>query len=193
MEILVSAIITIVAYLLVPVIISFAYKGALSRKKILIITITNGLVVWFLFRVAFALMSGNIPAASASMAPAAIWSIVAYFILQLRTGHMPEIVSIKSELDSMVSPNSTPFYVEFIKELKKELPNLSETIRRDLPRRECAYRIMYDYAQSKVELYTKLNQSQNLYQTQIQQYAKITSDAKSELQKIEEMQRREKP
>lgn len=115
MEILVSAIITIVAYLLVPVIISFAYKGALSRKKILIITITNGLVVWFLFRVAFALMSGNIPAASASMAPAAIWSIVAYFILQLRTGHMPEIVSIKSELDSMVSPNSTPFYVEFIK------------------------------------------------------------------------------
>lgn len=193
MEILVSAIITIVAYLLVPVIISFAYKGALSRKKILIITIANGLVVWFLFRVAFALMSGNVPVASASMAPAAIWSIVAYFILQLRTGHMSEIVSIKSELDSMVSPNSTPFYVEFIKELKKELPNLSETIHWDLPRRECAYRIMYDYAQSKVELYTKLNQSQNLYQTQIQQYAKITSDAKSELQKIEEMQRREKP
>lgn len=179
-----SAAVTIFAYLLVPVIVSFAYKGILSRKKILIITIANGLVIWLLFRIVFALLNDNLPASLWSMAPACLWSIVAYFILQFRKGHLAEIISIKRELDETVSPNSTPFYIDFIKELKKELPNLSEIIHWDMPQKECAYQIAHDFAKSKLELYTKLNQGQNLYQAQMQQYAKVVSETEDSLQSL---------
>lgn len=184
LEFLFSAVVTIFAYLSMPIIISFAYKGVLSRKKILIITIANGLVVWLLFRIIFALLNDNLPASLWSMAPACLWSIVAYFILQFRKGQLAEIISIKSELDTMVSQNSTPFYVDFIKDLKKELPNLSETIHWDIPQKECAYQIAHDFAKSKLELYARLNQGQNLYQSQMQQYAKIVSETEDSLQSL---------
>lgn len=147
------------------------------------ITIINGIIVFFLFRIVQIILYGysNI---SMNTFPATTWSGVAYFILRFFKGHLTNIVSTKRDLDEMVSPNSTPFYVDFIKELKKELPHLSETIRWDMPRRECTYQIILDYAQSKLELYTNLNQSQNQYQTQIQQYAKIVSDAEVELQNL---------
>lgn len=119
LEFLFSAVVTIFAYLSMPIIISFAYKGVLSRKKILIITIANGLVVWLLFRIIFALLNDNLPASLWSMAPACLWSIVAYFILQFRKGQLAEIISIKSELDTMVSQKQYALLCRFHQGFKK--------------------------------------------------------------------------
>lgn len=192
LDFFVSILFATFAYLLVPCIISFAFHKALSLKKIRKITVINGvsvLSISFVLQFSinyFRIFENQIVIPSIHLIDAIILSVIAYLILGLQKGHLSEINAIKRRLDETVSSYSTPFYIDFIKELKKVLPERINTLDLNQSYKECAYQSMHDFAQDKLNLYRELNTSNDTYCTQIQQCQKIMSDANRLLQHLKD-------
>lgn len=213
LDFLLSAVVTVTAYLSVPIIVSFAYKGALSKKTIIIITIVNGLVVWFLFRIVQAALYDNLPAYSSSMAPASIWSTVAYSILKAtryNIGLFPNVCDALHELDEarnhFGSIKFNPIYSYVSEHLKSgRWIHEKALLSQQKSPRQYAYQMIYDAADRELHeedhIPGYMERHQPFYQ-EVKNYAlhqmnadqpqivkadppaKIVSDAEVELQNL---------
>ena len=99
---LISLLVTVAAYLFVPVIIILK-KKKYSKRKVLTIIFLNGFIVWLIFRI----ISGG----PGGTAPAYIWSSVAYLLMknkclkndttneeiEIIEEEVPEVIEIKEE------------------------------------------------------------------------------------------------